>query len=241
MPRVKARLREVQEVLGESDYVIAQFYYLKQSNRAARSRFQEIADHYPDFSQADSALWYLGQTLERLKTPKQAAVYYSQLITDFPLSPKADAAKERLAALHEPIPHPTRAMIARAQADETHRAHLDLIGKAGGMLSSSPNVSATRHGPVRLGANPNAVEVAKTPAPGTGGNTIAVEPVSDSSLNSAKAVEPKPQGQDPSAKSAPTPQESDKSSQAQNSSSKSGSTPRPMCRRQPRKRADSIS
>ena len=218
MPRAKARLREVQEVLGQSDYEIARYYYLKQANRAARSRFQEIADRYPNFSEADSALWYLGQTLERLKTPKQAATYYSELITDYPISPLVGNAKDRLKAMHEPIPHATRAMIARARADESHRRHLDVMGKVTGMISSSPNVSATRHGPVRLGEKPAAVEASKT-QPETGGNAISVEQVSDSSLKPDKPAETKPEAADPSAKTAPDSQAKDKAPQASTDSS----------------------
>jgi len=185
MPRVKGRLREVQEILGESDYRIAEYYYLKQSNRAARSRFQEIADSYPNFSKADNALWYLGQTLERLKIPKDAAGYYSELITDHPLSPLVPDAKERLAALHEPIPHPTRAMLARARADKTVHPNRSIMGKVGGVFSSAPDVSATRHGPVHLGEKPAPTVMAGAQGtPGTG--AIAVERVGESALNPGK-------------------------------------------------------
>lgn len=106
MPRVKARLRQVQEILAQGDYKIAQYYYAKGANRAARSRFEEIADHYPDFSKADSTLWYLGQTLERLKQSDEAVPYYARLITEHPLSPLVSEAKGRLTALHQPIPAP---------------------------------------------------------------------------------------------------------------------------------------
>lgn len=194
MPRVKSRLRQVQEVLAQSEYKIAKFYFMKEANRAARSRFQEIADRYPNFSQGDSALWYLGQSLERLKKPNEAAPYYARIITEHPLSPLVDDAKERLTAMHQPIPRPTRAILARAQADAVRRPKRDMFTKLGGMLSSSPDTSATRHGPVRLGGpKPGEVEVAKTPAPASvpAGNTIIVQPVSDASLNTGKPVDPK--------------------------------------------------
>lgn len=208
MPRVKGRLREVQEILGESDYRIAEFYYLKESNRAARSRFQEIADSYPNYSRADSALWYLGQTLERMKTPKEAASYYSELISDHPLSPLVPDAKERLAALHEPIPHATRATIARAQADRSHHPHQTMLGKFTGMLSSAPDVSATRRGPVHLGQKPAPIVLAgaqTTP----GGTGIAVEQVGESALKSDKPAATQPEGGDPATKPAASAQKAD--------------------------------
>ncbi len=192
MPRVKAKLRQVQEILAQGDFKIAKWYYMKSANRAARSRFQEIIDQYPSFSRGDNALWYLGQTLERLKTPNEAVPYYSRIITEHPLSPVVKDAKARLVAMHQPIPRPTRAILARAEADAAQRTHRDMISKMGGMMSGSPDTSATRHGPVRLGSPPpGEVQVAKTAGPETGGNTIVVQPVSDASLSAGKAVDPK--------------------------------------------------
>jgi outer membrane protein assembly factor BamD len=193
MPRVKARLRQVQEVLGQSNYKIARFYYSKNANRAAMSRFQEITDYYPNFSRGDEALWYLGQTLERLKKPNEAAPYYARIVTEHPLSPLADDAKERLTAFKHPIPQPTRAMMARAQADAVRGRRRDLFQKLGGFLSSSPDTSATRRGPVRLGAPPpSEVQVAATPTGEAGGTTLVVQPVSDASLKAGKPVSASP-------------------------------------------------
>jgi len=197
LPRVKGRLRQVQEVVAEGNFKVAKFYFMRQANRAAKSRFEEIADHYPNFSQADAALWYLGQTLERLKTPQEALPYYARILTDYPLSPYVKEAKERLVAMHQPIPQPTKAMLARAQADAFNRHHhRDLFAKFGGMMSSAPEMGATRRGPVQLGApRPTEPEMAKA-SPGTpsagGATTMVVQPVSDASLKTGRAVDAKP-------------------------------------------------
>jgi len=195
MPRVKARLRETQEVLGQGDFKIAKFYYLKGANLAARSRFEEIVDRYPDFSQVDSSLWYLGQSLERLRRPKEATPYYSRIVSEHPYSPVADDAKERLTALHAPIPRPTRAVLARARADALPRPRRGLIDKLAGGMSGSPDTSATRHGPVHVGPpRPSEVEMAKgvTAPAAAPGNTIVAQPVSALSLDAGTAQDPKP-------------------------------------------------
>jgi outer membrane protein assembly factor BamD len=190
VPRVKGRLREVQEVLAQGDYEVAQLYFEHHANLAARSRFQEIADQYPNFSRADSACWYLAETLNRLRKPKEAIPYYGRIITDYPLSPLVPDAKQKLAAVHQPIPQPTKAMLARAQADQARDIHDSLYDKLVGVFSSSPNLSATRHGPVLLGPQPGEAEMAKNPASPAGGNTIAVEPVGESALKTGKAADP---------------------------------------------------
>ena len=189
MPRVKSRLRQVQEVLAQGDFKIARFYYAKRAYPAARSRFQEIADNYPNFSRADAALWYLGQSLEMLRRPKEAAGFYARVITEHPLSSYVEPVKERLTALKHPIPRPTRAVLARAQADAVKKPGKDLFQKLASFLSSSPDVSATRHGPVRLGQpKPSAVEVARG-APGTPAtSTIVATPVGEDALRSGTPI-----------------------------------------------------
>lgn len=189
MPRVKGRLRQVQEVLGQGDFRIAQFYYMKRAYPAARSRFQEITDNYPNFSQGDAALWYLGKSLEALRRSDEAAGYYSRVITEHPLSPYVDPVKERLTALNKPIPRPTKAILARAQADAVRTGSKDFVQKITGFLSSSPDVSATRRGPVRLGPpKPAVVEVARGSTPSVG--SVSATPVGDAALKSGTPVNP---------------------------------------------------
>lgn len=192
MPRAKARLREVQEILAQGEFEIARFYFEKHADPAAESRLSEIVNHYPSFSEADKACWYLAQTYERMKKPNDAAPYYARILTDYPLSSMVSDAKEQLVALHQSIPQPTRATLARAHADSLHDARLGLMQKVMGTFSSAPNLSATRHGPVVL-TNPsnNPVMMAKNPQPGEGsGNTIAVQPMDEEALKTGKSVDP---------------------------------------------------
>jgi len=196
MPRAKARLREVQEVLGQSDYKIARFYFMKGAMPAARSRFQEIVDQYPSFSQTDSALWYLGQSWEKMKQPAKAAPPYTQLISYYPLSSYSDDAKDRLSALHQPIPKPTKAVMARARADALRHQKSGLLAGLRDTISSAPDYSTTRRGPARLGGTKKTeTEAAKGSAPPVGGAEIAVQPVPDTALNSGKPADPKDKGE----------------------------------------------
>ena len=111
----------------------------------------------------------------------------------------ADDAKDRLAELRAPIPHASKAVMARARADALHHPEHDLMGRFTGMMSSTPDLSATRRGPALLGKQPAEIEAAKSPqsAPSPG-NAIAVRQVSDKSLTSGQAVDPKPAAGDPS-------------------------------------------
>lgn len=192
MPRAKARLREVQEVLAKGEFEVAQYYYEKHANPAASSRLVEIVDHYPSFSEADKACWYLAQTYERMKKPNLAVPYYARIMTDYPLSPLVPDAKDQLATLHQPIPEPTKATLVRAQADALHNTRLSLMHRIMGTFSSAPNLSATRRGPVILSnESDNPVMMAKNPQSGENSATsIAVQPVDEGALKGGKAVDP---------------------------------------------------
>lgn len=188
--RVKGRLREVQEVLGEGNYEIAKFYYDRRAYPAAESRFKQIISDYPDYSQGDAARWYLAQSLTSLKRPREAIPFYDQILTDFPLSPFADQAKEQLQAMHQPIPKPTKSMLARAQADAEYRTKKGLLSRMGNSLSGSPDLSETLHGPVHIG-HPDAgqTEVAQAPPPEPpAAAAVSASTPGDAALKAGKAV-----------------------------------------------------
>jgi outer membrane protein assembly factor BamD len=190
IPRVKGRLRQTQEVLGQGDLFTANFYYQHGAYLAARSRFQEIIDKYPNFSGGDTALFNLGQSLEHLRRGQESVVYYSHVITDFPLSPLVPQAKSRLTALKAPIPRPTRAMLARAQADASHHVERDWLTRMQGVMSSAPDTSATLFGPVHVGVTGSGIEAAKTPSPAPSPSaTVVATPVNEKSLDSGKPAE----------------------------------------------------
>src|SRR5256884_3523590 len=64
VPEAKQRLLEVQEVLAEREVRVGRFYYLRESYPAAIARLQSVVDRYPLFSNADEALYMLGQSYE---------------------------------------------------------------------------------------------------------------------------------------------------------------------------------
>ena len=155
VPVSTQRLREIQEVLADSDFRIAAFYNAKKSYRAAASRLAEVVDRYPLYSNADQALMMLGGIWERAPYATKedeamaasrralAAQLYSRVVTDYPLSPQAARARERLTAMGAPIPQPDAAELARMQKErQTPRERPSVIAKAEGIVHSGPNLSA---------------------------------------------------------------------------------------------------
>ena len=170
-PEAKRRLLEVQEVLADREFQIGRFYYLRQSYPASVARLQSLVDRYPLYSRADEALYLLGQNFEgqiaRLRTAptcdahgmprgctnevtkakyieqstKSAAEAYDQILTRYPIMDRADDARKRLAALHQPVPRPTKAAVAQNKAEDASRHAATTAQKLMGIIKKGPDVS----------------------------------------------------------------------------------------------------
>jgi outer membrane protein assembly factor BamD len=156
----KQRLLEVQEVIAEREYRVGRFYYLKQSYPASIARLRSLLDKYPLYSKADDALFLLGQAYEgeiamvrsrpanevakaRMiqEFTKDATDAYSRIITRYPLMGRTEDAKERLEALHQPVPRPTKAAIAQNKSEEDSRHDASTVAKVMGNFQKHPDVS----------------------------------------------------------------------------------------------------
>ena len=65
VPEAKKKLLAVQEVLAEREFMIAHFYFMRESWPAAIARFKSLTDTYPLYSGADEALYEMGDAYER--------------------------------------------------------------------------------------------------------------------------------------------------------------------------------
>jgi outer membrane protein assembly factor BamD len=138
--KAEQHLREVQEVLAEGDYRIGYFYYYgKGDKRAAASRLVSLVNRYPLYSKADQALWMLGDIWEGTEKKEMAVPYYAKIVRDYPLSPLAPAAKDRLKALKAPVPQPDPNAVKWMQAEQkAPRQRESLITKPLALVRTGP-------------------------------------------------------------------------------------------------------
>ena len=171
----KERLLEVQEVLADREFGIGKVYFYRMSYPASIARLKTLVEKYPLYSRADEALYLLGQNYEGQMTQmrarptcvktapragcvpeqvkanmveeltKQAAGAYSQIITRYPVMDRGDDAKKRLAALHQPIPRPTKAAVAQNRAEEESRRDSSPLDLAMSLVKKGPNVDLAAH------------------------------------------------------------------------------------------------
>jgi outer membrane protein assembly factor BamD len=83
-------------------------------------------------------------TRERLITDftDKAAAAYSKIITRYPAMNRADDARARLAALHQPIPRPTKAALALNKAEEAGRGEQTVLSRMMSVFGRHPDTAS---------------------------------------------------------------------------------------------------
>jgi len=151
-PQAEQHLREVQESLAEGQYRIAYYYYLKGDRKAAAGRLIPLVRRYPLYSKSDNALWMLGDMFEKSERKDFAAVYFSQIVKNYPLSPKANDARAKLKAFGVPVPQPDPQAVAWMQKEQnTPRPKEPIYRKPLAIVHSGPDLRmAARSGAPQL-------------------------------------------------------------------------------------------
>lgn len=138
-PKAEQRLREVQEVLAEGDFRIGSYYYIKGDRKAAAGRLLVLTKRYPLYSRADRANWMLGDIFEKSEHKEIATMYYSQILKNYPLSPLASGAKDKLKAFGAPVPQPDPGALAWMKEEQNiPRKHTTLLLKPLGLVKNGP-------------------------------------------------------------------------------------------------------
>jgi len=78
---------------------------------------------------------YINDAIER------AAVAYDKILTRYPVMERADDAKARLIALKQPVPRPTKAMLAQNKAEEAPRREQGTMASVMSAFSRHPNAA----------------------------------------------------------------------------------------------------
>ncbi|GAC1636266.1 MAG: hypothetical protein NVS9B14_14790 [Candidatus Acidiferrum sp.] len=140
VPQTTQHLREVQEILAEGDFRIGYYYYVKGDRRASAGRLLSVTKRYPLYSKADKALWMLGDIFEKSEKKEIAAIYLGRIVRDYPLSPLAGDAKNKLVAFGVPVPQPDPKALAWMQANaNAPRQKPGMMSKPLSLVRTGPN------------------------------------------------------------------------------------------------------
>lgn len=167
IPKAKQKLREVQEVLAQRQFEIGEYYASRDNYPAAIARLETVAETYPLFSHSDETLITVGdayaneaQLFGKARNMSPAARneltrYYDQraieawdrVVSNYPMAPHVEDAKDRLIAMGAPVPDPTPQALAESQAEEDSRVPVRIGKRALDLLSRGPDtVHAARVG-----------------------------------------------------------------------------------------------
>jgi outer membrane protein assembly factor BamD len=71
----------------------------------------------------------------------KAAEAYARILTRYPVMNRSDDAKDRLLALHQPVPRPTKNALALNKAEEAGRGEQTLLSRTMGAFEKHPDVT----------------------------------------------------------------------------------------------------
>ncbi len=189
-PTAEQRLRNIQEVLAESEMKVASFYHHKGSYPAAVNRYK-VVDQYPLYSGADEALWYQADSYSRMgpRFRQKAGESYTRIVRDYPLSGYADNAKKRLKELEMPIPEADPVALNRMKYEQENRSKAGITNSAFGIIRRGPDThTAAKSGtPAMTNIRPSIPESVPQPAAAAGfSGDVTVQPVTDSTALDTK-------------------------------------------------------
>ncbi len=195
-PLAQQKLRDIQEVLANSEFRVGMLYQKKGSFPAAANRFQAMVDQFPLFSSADEALWQMAESYHRMgdRFENQQVTAYQRIVKDYPLSIHAEDAKAQLQVMKRSVPEADPVAMARMKYEMENHSKPGLLKNALGMFSSRPDMSqAAKSGDPKMeGYRPTIpVSVPQTAInPTLGSNEVSiVNPSSDSkALDEGKEV-----------------------------------------------------
>jgi len=105
-PEVKARLRDAQDRVAESDYLVGMYYYRQKWYPGSIDRFTSLLKSDPDYSRRDNVYFFLAESYVKgsnsnntAQARAQALPLYEKLVNEFQKSEHLQDAQKRIAEL----------------------------------------------------------------------------------------------------------------------------------------------
>lgn len=199
VPEATQRLRNIQESLAEHEFVVGNFYWRRDMNPAAANRLNALVDQYPLYSRAGEALYEAGDSYSKMgpRFRKSAGDMFARIVSDYPLSDRADDAKKRLADMELPVPKVDQAAYDREKYEIENYKRPSLTARSMGWIKGGPDVShaATSGAPTMTDPKrtiPYSVPVVNTEAAGAGSGTGTTDVSATTVSSGDRALDSKP-------------------------------------------------
>lgn len=142
-PQAAQRLRNIQESLAEHEFVVGNFYWKRDMNPAAANRLNALVDQYPLFSKAGESLFEAGDSYSKMgpRFRQKAGEMFARIVREYPLSDRAEDAKNRLTELELPVPQVDEAALQREKYEVENYKHPSLLARSLSWVHGGPDVS----------------------------------------------------------------------------------------------------
>jgi outer membrane protein assembly factor BamD len=184
-PLAEQKVRDVQEVLAESEMRVGEFYNHKGSNPAAANRLDGLVHQYPLYSGADEALWLAADSYSKMgpRFRDKVGDEYTRIVRDYPLSAYADQAKQKLKEMELPIPEADPVALNRMKYELENQRSAGIFAKAFGIFRHGPDVRmAAKSGTPTMTAPQPTIPASVPPPTGAAGfsGDVTASTVTDS-------------------------------------------------------------
>ncbi|MGH9867768.1 MAG: outer membrane protein assembly factor BamD [Candidatus Polarisedimenticolia bacterium] len=95
---------EARELLAEHEFRIGYFYFRRRSFTGAVDRFKDVLEDFPRYSRRDRIYLLMGQSLLAMNRADEGRLYLEKLVSEYPDSRHAEAARQLLTARAEGEP-----------------------------------------------------------------------------------------------------------------------------------------
>ena len=99
MPEVKTKLREAQDRLADSDFLVGMFYFRQKWYLGSIDRFSTLLKSDPEYTARDNVYFYLAESYVKSKREAEALPLYEKLVNEFDKSEHLQDAQRRISEL----------------------------------------------------------------------------------------------------------------------------------------------
>ena len=144
VPQAAQKLRDIQESLAEHEFAVGHFYWKREMNPAAANRFTGSDGPVSPFQQSRRGALRSGRFLFEdgaAFSEHAAAEMFSRVVSEYPLSNRAEDSKKRLEQMEKPVPQVDQAALDREKYDAANYHHPSIMGRTLGLMHGGPDVS----------------------------------------------------------------------------------------------------
>ncbi len=96
---IELRTEKCRNIMADYEFLVAEFYFKKDSFNAALGRFLQVISKFPDYNKAPTVLFHIAMSYKKLGDKDKALAYLNRLIEKYPNDTLIKKARKESASL----------------------------------------------------------------------------------------------------------------------------------------------